>query len=80
MKGILCLVIFPVAVFNSTATSQNLAPTVIYGTVLDTQDLPVAFANVQVLGTSEGASTQFDGQFEFVTDQVGLLNLRVTML
>lgn len=78
-KCVLCL-IFLWASFIPTATSQDTALTILHGIVLDTRDTPIAFANVQLLGTREGASTRYDGYFEFVTEQVGLVNLVVSML
>jgi len=80
IKRALRLIIFFWLSSIPTVLSQDIAPTVIYGIVLDTKDMPIAFANVQALGTKEGASTRLDGQFDFVTEQVGLLNIQVSML
>ncbi|MDO1499509.1 carboxypeptidase-like regulatory domain-containing protein [Winogradskyella maritima] len=43
--------------------SATWAQTVVTGTVTDEQNLPLAGATVLVKGTSNGTSTDFDGNF-----------------
>jgi len=64
----------------SRAASQNVLPAVIHGLVVDTDDAPVAYANVQLVGTTDGASTRQDGRFEFITKQTGIQELLVKVL
>ena len=52
------------------------AQVVIRGTVVDAQQNPLANANVSVLNTYSGATTEVDGTFAFSTDQRG----RITVL
>lgn len=48
--------------------SVTWAQTVVTGTVTDDQDLPLAGATVLVKGTSNGTSTDFDGNFSIEAD------------
>ncbi len=50
-------------------TNVALAQNVIKGTVLDNTPLPLPGANVVVVGTTTGATTDFDGNFTITTDQ-----------
>jgi len=64
----------------SIAICQDIQPTIIYGIVVDANEIPVELANVQLLGTMEGASTGVDGRFEFLTNQSGQQSLLIQML
>lgn len=79
VKSFLCLIFLGIHSIHS-ATSQNISPTVIYGLVVDTEEMPMEYVNVQLSGTMEGASTGLDGRFEFITNQIGQQSLLVTML
>lgn len=51
------------------------AQVVVRGTVVDAQQNPLANANVSVLNTYSGATTEVDGTFAFSTDQRGRITV-----
>jgi hypothetical protein len=64
LSFILCLSIYPQAKASTRLKLEFLSETGdIKGTVLDDHKKPLAFANVVVLGTGSGASTNDDGSF-----------------
>ncbi|MCY4159843.1 MAG: TonB-dependent receptor [Bacteroidetes bacterium] len=80
MKKIVSFLIICGGFSTSTVASQELLPTIIQGLVVDVEDEPIAFVNIQIEGTKEGASTGQDGRFEFITAQTGQQELLVTMI
>lgn len=74
MRSLLFLLLL--LVFPATA----LAQTVIVGRVTDGAGEPLAFANVQVVGTLDGAATDRAGGFRFVTKQTGTQTIQASML
>lgn len=56
------------------------APAVIMGTVVNEQGPPMPYVNVQLTGTTEGAATQNDGHFQFITRRTGMHRLRATRI
>ena len=56
--------------------AQNLA--IIKGDVVDGKGRPLAYANVQIVGTISGAVTDSDGGFRFTTRHLGKCMLRAT--
>ena len=53
------------ACFAAAVDAQD--PAVVQGQVVDGAGEPVAFANVQIAGTTDGAATGRDGRFRFAT-------------
>jgi vitamin B12 transporter len=53
---------------------------VIRGVVVDAQQTPIANANVSLLNTFAGASSETDGTFSFTTDQRGNLTIQARCL
>src|SRR5699024_3379148 len=56
--------------FMLLITNGLLAQNEITGTVVDEASLPLPGANVSLVGTDTGATTDFDGKFTIETDQV----------
>jgi outer membrane receptor protein involved in Fe transport len=76
MKNILltlcCLFSFSFVIAQTSTT--------IKGTVKDTSGEGIPGANVIIQGSTSGASTDFDGNFEFTTTITGTRTLRVTLI
>ena len=60
--------------------SQANAQTIISGVVLDKKNKPVVGANVYLVNTYDGATTNMEGNFSFTTDEVGEQTLVVSNL
>ena len=56
------------------------AQTTINGTVVDGDGLPILGANVLIVGTTEGTTSDFDGNFTLTTDLSGSQTLRVSFI
>jgi len=56
------------------------AQTEISGTVKDNTGVPVTGANILIVGSSYGATTDFDGNFNFTTELTGTQTLQVSYL
>ncbi|MFB6273818.1 MAG: carboxypeptidase-like regulatory domain-containing protein, partial [Salinibacter sp.] len=53
-------------------------PIVVEGQVLDAEEAPVPYANVQVKGTTDGTATDGKGRFRFTTRRTGPVVLRAS--
>lgn len=62
-----------------TVVAQTV-DTRIYGRVVDAKGEPLQFVNVLIEGTIEGAASDQDGYFSFVTERSGILTIRATMI
>lgn len=62
------------------ACQAGFSQTLIKGKVADQSAEPLAGANVFLVGTYDGATTDADGSFEFRTDETGVQTLQVTYL
>lgn len=60
--------------------SFMLAQTEITGTVKDNSGVPVAGANVLIIGSASGATTDFDGNFNFSSNLEGAQTIQVSYL
>ncbi|WP_375238121.1 TonB-dependent receptor [Aurantibacter sp.] len=56
----------------------TVAQTTISGTVLDDSSQPIPSANVIIVGTATGTSTDFDGNFNLTTDQTPPFTIQVS--
>ena len=65
-----------VTCFPSVVQAQGLA--IVQGKVVDGRGKPLAFANVQITDTTDGAITRSDGRFRFATRHLGKRELRAT--
>ncbi|MBK5195648.1 MAG: carboxypeptidase-like regulatory domain-containing protein [Proteiniphilum sp.] len=54
--------------------------TVITGRVVDGQHNPVAYANIYIVNSIEGTSSDDDGRFRFETSATGIIRLAVSMI
>lgn len=63
-----------------TISSFGYSQTNISGTVKDKKGEPLPFANVALVGTYDGASTDIEGNFSFVTDETGEQTLEISMI
>lgn len=79
MKCIVALIICGLCLVPAVEGQDQLAA-VVYGQVVDMDGIPMAFANVQLVGTTDGASTRQDGWFEFVTKHTDQQELLVKMI
>ncbi len=64
--------------FAMPALAQNHA--FIQGQVIDETDRPVAYVNVQITGTIDGAITDRDGRFAFSTQHMGKCKLHASFI
>ena len=55
-------------------------PTAVRGQIVDGDDRPLAFANVQLIGTTVGATSQLDGSFRFLARRQGVWRLRASFI
>lgn len=62
------------------STSLVFSQTEISGTVTDNTGMPVPGANVTVVGTNSGSTTDFDGNFSFSIDLTGSEELQVSFM
>ncbi|MEM9867703.1 MAG: TonB-dependent receptor, partial [Bacteroidota bacterium] len=69
---------FAILVIICTATS--FAQTEISGTVKDAAGVPILGANVLILGTTEGTTTDFDGNFFISTSLSGTQTIRISFI
>ncbi len=74
MKNLLFAII---AVFG---LSSALAQTEIRGNVKDASGIPILGANVLINGTTEGTTTDFDGNFLLSTNQSGSKTIRISFI
>ena len=56
------------------------AQTNVKGSVVDQGQMPIPGANIIVVGTSEGAVSDFDGNFSLTTSKSFPLTLRITSI
>ncbi|MBP0903187.1 TonB-dependent receptor [Mariniflexile gromovii] len=56
------------------------AQTEITGTVKDNSGVPVPGANVFIVGTTSGTTTDFDGNFNFISNESGVQKIQVSYL
>lgn len=68
------------AVFGLLLSAGSLAQTEISGTVTDNSGQPLPGVNILVLGSTSGATSDFDGNYSFTTDATGTQVLRVSYL
>ncbi len=61
-------------------TAQVTAFATVRGNVTDADGLPLAYVNVFILDTTDGAATAADGQFEFRTQHLGNQQIRATII
>ncbi len=61
-----------------TLPARAQAPPLVHGRVADTDGYPLAYANVQIDGTTTGAATDSTGRFEFSTRLAGSYRVRAT--
>ena len=64
--------------FAMPALAQNNA--FVQGQVIDETDRPVAYVNVQITGTLDGAITDRDGRFAFSTQHMGKCKLHASFI
>lgn len=74
---VLILLLF-CACFPLAVQAQGLA--IVQGKVVDGKGKPLAFANVQIIGTTDGAVTRSNGRFRFATRHLGKRELRATFI
>lgn len=60
--------------------SLGYSQTELSGNVKDASGVPIIGANVIIEGSSSGATTDFDGNFQFTTSAIGDKNLRISYL
>ncbi len=73
-----CILFFSLLAAVSLAQAQNGK---VIGQVIDnTTNEPIAFANVLVMGTDFGTTTDLDGEFEIVGLESGFYDVRVTYI
>jgi outer membrane receptor protein involved in Fe transport len=58
----------------------TIAQTTISGTVLDDSSQPIPSANVIIVGTATGTSTDFDGNFNLTTDQTPPFTIQISSI
>ncbi len=56
----------------------SFAQTTVKGKITDNSGLPLPGANIVVVGTSSGASSDFDGNYTLMADQEPPFSIRVT--
>ena len=71
-------IIFVIASFISV--SMAFSQTEISGTVKDNAGVPVTGANVLIVGSTSGATTDFDGNFSFTSDLSGAQTIKISYL
>ncbi len=68
------------ALLCSLCVSMSFSQTEISGTIKDEGDVPVTGANVLIVGSTSGATSDFDGNFSFTSDLSGAQTLRISYL
>ena len=68
------------AIFCMFGISTVIAQTEISGTVTDNAGTPIPEANIIIVGSTSGATTDFDGNFSFNTSETGTQILSVSYL
>jgi hypothetical protein len=66
--------------FLLISTSLAFGQSKISGKVADAKSEAIAFANISLVGTYDGGTSDENGSFEFITDEVGLQVISVTMM
>jgi hypothetical protein len=69
--------------FLAAAPASHVAAqeeTEVRGRVADGRGAPVAFANVQIAGSTDGAATDTAGAFRFLTTRTGRQRVRATRI
>ena len=66
--------------FSFLIGSLAMAQTTVTGTVADSNNVPIPGANIVVVGTTEGAVADFDGNFTLSTSETPPLQLRITSI
>jgi outer membrane receptor protein involved in Fe transport len=74
MKKIIFIVTCVFGIFTSFSQTE------IFGNVLDKAGVPVIGANVLIIGSTSGATTDFDGNFSFSTDLTGEQKVKISFL
>jgi iron complex outermembrane receptor protein len=74
MKKIIFTLLFALSI------SAMFSQTLITGTVKDNNGVPVTGANIILLGTTSGSTSDFDGKFSFTSSLSGSQTLQVTYL
>lgn len=72
-----CLVIL---VFNSLYTHLYAQENIVTGLVCDEDNVPLGFANISIVGTIDGTSSEEDGTFILETSASGSVQLKATLL
>jgi len=70
------LILLLLAIITLPALSQIS----ISGKVTDKKGESLAFANISLVGTYDGASSEEDGKFNFTTEEIGIQTLQVSMI
>ncbi len=60
--------------------AKGAPPAVVAGTVVGSDEAPLAFANVMLAGTVAGAATAADGRFAFAVQATGTQTVRASMI
>ena len=63
-----------------SAEAQSSAYSLVRGIVTDLDGLPLAYANVQIVGTTDGAATAADGHFAFRTQHTGAQQIQAALM
>ena len=63
-----------------SAAAQAGAYSLVRGIVTDVEGAPLAYANVQIVGTTDGAATATDGHFSFRTRHTGAQQIQAALL
>ena len=71
------LLLFALLLVNS---ALSIAQTIVYGTVLNTQNEAVAGANIYLEGTYDGTSSTIEGTFAFTTNELDSQQLVVSVV
>ena len=66
--------------FLLISTSLAFGQSKISGKVADAKGEAIAFANISLVGTYDGGTSDENGSFEFITDEVGPQVISVTMM
>ncbi|MEM9362449.1 MAG: TonB-dependent receptor [Bacteroidota bacterium] len=68
------------AIFMLLGLGTGIAQTEITGTVKDAAGVPILGANILIVGTTEGTTTDFDGNFLLTTNLSGNQTIRISFI
>lgn len=68
------------AVIGLLISASSFAQTDISGTVTDNLGDPIPGANILIVGSTSGTTSDFDGNFSFSTDLIGEQILRISYI